>query len=164
MDSQKLKDKSPKEAPASESNGNGKYILVADDNHGDRLLLKMALEESKVKEEFRFVRNGLELLEFLEQCKPTRVYPGGPYPCLILLDLYMPRVNGHEALRVIRNDRELRKIPVIILSTSHSHQDVLQSYTDGANSFLSKPVEYTSLVKLIELVKKYWLEECHLPA
>lgn len=152
----------PQTAP--EGNGSGKYFVLADDNHGDRTLLKMALEEVKVEEEFRFVRNGLELIEHLEQCKPTRFYQGGALPCLILMDLYMPRVTGHEALRVIRSDREFRRIPVIILTASHTDHDILQSYQDGANSFLSKPSDYVKLVKLMGLVKKYWLEESHLPA
>lgn len=146
-----------------EGERDGKYFIVADDNIGDRLLLKMAIEENKMDHGFRFVANGLELLEFLEQCKPTRLYPGGDLPCLILMDLYMPRVNGHEALRVIKSDRNFRKIPVIVLSSSHAHHDIVQSYTDGASSYLTKPMEYKNLVDLIGLVKKYWLEEVRLP-
>lgn len=163
MSSPKSKDPILDNTPLPSKEGNGKYFVVADDNIGDRVLLKMALEENHIEEPFRFVGNGVELLELLEQCKATRIYPGGPLPCLILLDLYMPRVNGHEALRVIKSDREFRKIPVIILTTSHAHQDVVQSYHDGANSFLSKPLDYKNLVELIRLVKVYWLEKSRLP-
>lgn len=148
-------------ADAGEDN---KYFMVVDDNQGDRTLLRMALEENQIQEAYRFAGNGLELIEFLEQRKPTLLYPGSPLPCLILLDLFMPRVDGHEALRIIKTDRDLRKIPVIILTSSHTLDDIAQSYHDGANSFLSKPMEYKKLVDLLGLVKRYWLEEARLPA
>lgn len=152
----------PKKSDPSEDE-DIKYLIVADDNQGDWVLLKKALEENNIREKFRFVRNGLELVELLEQCKTTRIYPGSPFPCLILLDLYMPRVDGHEALRIIKSDKQLRKIPVIVLTTSHAHDDVTLSYHNGANSFLVKPLEYAELVQLIGLVKRYWLEEARLP-
>ncbi|SRR5579871_1270176 len=147
---------------ASNSNGD-KYFVVVDDNQGDQLLLKKALEDNGVEEPFRFVGNGLDLIHLLEECKPSLLTPAGILPCLILLDLYMPRVDGHEALRIIKNDRDLRKIPIIILTSSHTEHDITQSYHEGANSFLSKPMEYRNLVGLIGLVKKYWLEEARLP-
>lgn len=146
--------------------GNGekpKYCLVADDDDGDRLLLKKALEENRVKEEIRFVKGGVELVDLLEQCKPTLLKPTAALPCLILLDLYMPRMDGHQALKIIKGDLQLRKIPIVILTASHTLDDVVQSYHDGANSFLTKPLEYDQLVNLVGLVKNYWLEESCLP-
>ena len=153
---------SPKN-PALDNRDKRKYCLVADDGEGDRLLLKKALEENQINEEIRFVSGGVELIELLEQCKPTRLIPSPDLPCLILLDLYMPRMDGHQALRIIKGDLQLRKIPIIILTASHNLDDVVQSYHDGANSFLTKPLEYDRLVSLIGLVKTYWLQEAQLP-
>lgn len=140
-----------------------KYCFVVDDDPGDRLLMKKALEENQVHEEIRFATGGIELVELLKQCKPTLLNPVPHMPCLILLDLYMPRMDGHQVLRVIKGDLQLRKIPTIILTASHSLDDIVQSYHDGANSFLTKPLEYDRLVSLIGLVKSYWLEESWLP-
>jgi two-component system response regulator len=147
----------------SENGEENKYFLVADDNEGDRFLLKKAMQENHIQEDFRFVNGGVELIEFLEQCKPTLWAPGIPLPSLILLDLYMPRMDGYQALRAIKGDVTLKKIPTIILTSSHNLNDVVQSYHDGANSFLTKPLEYDRLVSLVGLVKHYWLQESKLP-
>jgi two-component system response regulator len=149
---------------ASDGEVERRYFLVADDNEGDRILLKKALEDNHIEEEIRFVNGGMELVELLKQCKSTLLFPAGAFPCLILLDLYMPRMDGHQTLKIIKDDMDLRKIPVIILTASHTLEDVTQSYHDGANSFLTKPLEYDRLVALLGLIKQYWLEESRLPA
>lgn len=140
-----------------------KYFLVVDDNEGDRVLLKSALEENQVHEKFRFVKSGWELMDLLNQAT-TAILPSPPaLPSLIVLDLYMPRLNGHQTLKLIKDDFRFKKIPVIILTTSNSLRDIVQSYENGANSFLTKPSGYGDLVKLVGLVKDYWLEEVNLP-
>jgi len=153
----------PAEDPFTQAEKKRKYILITDDNEGDRVLLRRALEENQVHEEVRFVNGGLDLLDLLEQCKSPLLGPSRAFPCLILLDLYMPRLDGHETLRILKNDPGLKKIPVIILTSSHTLTDVVRSYHDGANSFLTKPLEYDRLVELIALVKHYWLQEAQLP-
>ena len=140
-----------------------KFCLIVDDNRSDQVLLRKALEENRVDEEVRFVDGGREMVDILEQGKPTLLRPEPFLPCLILLDLYMPRMDGHEALRIIKSDLSLKKIPTVILTSSHNLDDIVQSYHDGANSFLTKPQEYDRLVSLIGLVKHYWLEEAQLP-
>jgi two-component system, response regulator len=153
----------PGEDPASQKTEKLKYFLVADDDEGDRLLLKKALEENQIHQDFRFVKGGVELIDLLNQSTGRLISQSYNLPSLIILDLYMPRLDGHRVLRIIKEDARFKKIPVIVLTTSSSLADVVNSYNNGANSFLTKPLNYGDLVKLIGLVKEYWLEESHLP-
>jgi CheY-like chemotaxis protein len=130
-------------------------ILIADDDPEDRLLIKEALEESRVANEIHFVNDGEQLLQYL---RTTDVKPG-----LILLDLNMPRMDGREALREIKNDAELKRIPVIILTTSKAEEDIYRTYDLGVNSFVTKPVTFASLVKTIAEIGHYWFEIVELP-
>jgi len=140
-----------------------KYFLVVDDDEGDRLLLKKAIEENHIEEEFRLVNGGTDLVDLLNQTTGILFSQEPALPSLILLDLYMPRLDGHQALKFIKDDSRFKKIPVVILTTSSSLADVVKSYNNGANSFITKPPNYDELVRLIGLVKDYWLEEVHLP-
>jgi two-component system response regulator len=163
MDSNLEQDDFAGEDPASKKAEKPKYFLVADDDEGDRLLLEKALEENNIHQDFRFVKSGVELVDLLNQ-STGRLFSQAPdLPSLIILDLYMPRLDGHQVLKLIKDDSRFKKIPVIILTTSFSLADVVTSYNNGANSFLTKPLNYSDLVKLIGLVKEYWIEESHLP-
>ena len=139
-------------------------ILMADDDADDRLLAKDALAECNLNGELRFVENGEELLDYLQR-RGKYAEPGtSPRPGLILLDLNMPRKDGREALREIKSNPELRKIPVIVLTTSKADTDIAQIYDLGANSFISKPVTFDSLVKMMRILGNYWCEIVELPA
>jgi CheY-like chemotaxis protein len=137
-------------------------ILMADDDADDRLLAKDALAECKLNNELHFVENGEELLDFLNR---RGKYAGStlPRPGLILLDLNMPRKDGREALREIKQDPELRKIPVVVLTTSKADTDISKIYDLGANSFISKPVTFDSLVNVMKIISNYWLGIVELP-
>ncbi len=138
-------------------------ILMADDDADDRLLAKDAFDECGLPGEIRFVEDGEDLLEYLlHRGKYTQ--PGSsPVPNLILLDLNMPKKDGREALREIKSNPELRKIPVIVLTTSKADSDISRIYDLGANSFITKPVAFESLVKVMRVLGHYWCEIVELP-
>ena len=137
-------------------------ILMADDDADDRLLAKDALGECDLSSDLHFVENGEELLDYLHRRgKFTAVT--APRPGLILLDLNMPRKDGREALREIKLDPELRRIPVIVLTTSKADADISKIYELGANSFISKPVTFDSLVNVMKILGNYWFKIVELP-
>lgn len=138
-------------------------ILMADDDGDDRLLAKDALAESRLEGEVRFVENGEELLDYLHHRGKFADAAQSPQPSLILLDLNMPRKDGREALREIKSTPELRKIPVVVLTTSRADTDIAQIYDLGANSFIAKPVSFDSLVNVMKIVRTYWCELVQLP-
>lgn len=131
-------------------------ILMADDDKDDCLLAKDALEESRLTNPMRFVHDGVELLDYLHQRDAYANAEANPRPGLILLDLNMPRMDGRTALSHIKMDPELRLIPVVVLTTSKQEQDVLKTYDLGANSFITKPVEFDDLVHIMKVIGEYW--------
>ncbi len=138
-------------------------ILMAEDDPDDRLLAHDAHREAQLTSEMVFVEDGEDLMDYL--CRRGK-YVGlrqEPLPSLILLDLNMPRKDGREALREIRGDPRLRRIPVIVMTTSKSEEDVLRSYEMGANSYIAKPVSYDSLVAVMRVLGQYWLTVVALP-
>jgi two-component system, response regulator len=138
-------------------------ILMADDDADDRLLAKDALAECKLPGELHFVEDGEELLDYLHRRGKYAQMTDSPRPGLILLDLNMPKKDGREALREIKSDSELRKIPVVVLTTSKADTDIAQIYDLGANSFISKPVTFDSLVKVMRILGDYWCDIVELP-
>lgn len=138
-------------------------ILMADDDADDRMLAKEALEESRVRNELYFVEDGEELLDYLKRRGKFADSEKAPRPSLILLDLNMPRKDGREALREIKADPDLRRIPVVIMTTSKAEEDVFRSYDLGANSFITKPVTFERLVELMRTLGQYWIEFVELP-
>ncbi|MCG8534143.1 MAG: response regulator [Pseudomonadales bacterium] len=137
-------------------------ILMADDDKDDQLLAKEALEESRVANEFIVVNDGVELMEYLR--KEGQYAEGNhPWPSLILLDLNMPRKDGREALAEIKLDPKLRRLPVVILTTSKTEEDMLKGYDLGAASYLTKPVTFEGLVDLMRALGQYWVEFVELP-
>jgi two-component system, response regulator len=138
-------------------------ILMADDDSDDRLMAKEAFEENKLANNIFFVENGEELLEYLNN-KGKYEGANNPLPGLILLDLNMPKKDGREALKEIKSDPKLRRIPVVVLTTSKAEEDILRSYDLGVNSFISKPVTFDELVRVIRDLGNYWLGIVELPA
>ena len=138
-------------------------ILVADDDADDRQLVAEAFEEAKILNDLRFVEDGVELLEYLQRRGKYAAPDSAPRPGLILLDLNMPRMDGREALSLIKEDRNLRSIRVIIMTTSKAEQDIVRSYDLMASSYITKPVRFESLVDVVKTLGKYWLEIVELP-
>jgi CheY-like chemotaxis protein len=138
-------------------------ILLADDDEEDRMLAANALEESRVVNDFRFVEDGEELLDYLYHRGRYDEPGSSPTPGLILLDLNMPRKDGREALREIKADPDLRRIPVVVLTTSKAEEDIYRTYDLGANSFITKPVSFEGLVAVMRDIGRYWIEIVELP-
>ena len=138
-------------------------ILVAEDDADDRLLLKDAFQESSLVNELRFVEDGEQLLAYLRR-EGEYTEPGdAPIAGLILLDLNMPKMDGREALTIIKNDAVLRSIPVVVLTTSAEEDDVFYAYRLGVSSYISKPVTFEGLVNVVKVLNAYWLEVVELP-
>jgi len=140
-----------------------RHVLVADDDEDDCLLIREAFAEHQTHCVLRFVHDGEQLLDYL-LCKPP--FDDGeinPVPDLILLDLNMPRMGGREALSSIKQHPRLRRIPVVVLTTSSASEDVLASYQDGANSFITKPASFSELTCLVDMLADYWLDLVNLP-
>ena len=147
----------------TKANGNPIVILMADDDADDRMLTRDALEESRVLNELRFVEDGEELMEYLTRKGKYVDAKDSPRPGLILLDLNMPKKDGREALKEIKSDPNLRRIPVVIMTTSKAEEDVFRSYDFGASSFITKPVTFDRLVELMRTLGEYWVEFVELP-
>ncbi len=146
-----------------DNNGTPITILVADDDPDDRLMIKEALEEARLANRIEFVEDGVELMDYLHRCANHAVRPGPALPGLLLLDLNMPRKDGREALEEIRTDSRLKRLPVIVLTTSAAEEDILRTYDLGASSFITKPVTFADLVRTMETVTDYWLQIVSLP-
>lgn len=138
-------------------------ILLADDDADDRMLAKEALTESNLKIELDMVEDGEELMDYLNRRGKFKQLKKKSLPGLILLDLNMPRKNGHEALREIKSDPCLCHIPVVVLTTCQTQEEVYRSYNLGVNSFITKPVTFNSFVELMQNLSKYWFEVVSLP-
>jgi len=138
-------------------------ILIADDDPDDRLLIKEALEESRLANELDFVENGEELMDYLYRKNEFNELSDSPLPGIILLDLNMPKKDGREALKEIKADPELRKIPVVALTTSKAEEDIVRTYELGVNSFITKPVSFESFVEKLSALQRYWFEIVELP-
>lgn len=138
-------------------------ILLADDDPDDREMAVEALEESKLANNLYCVEDGEELLDYLYHRGKYEERNRSPRPGIILLDLNMPRKDGREALKEIKNDPSLRQIPVIVLTTSQAEEDIYRTYDLGVNSFITKPVTFQGLVSVMRAMEKYWFEIVELP-
>jgi len=146
-----------------ESHGKLVTILIADDDSDDRLLMKRLLKQSRLYNDLRFVEDGEELLDYLHQRGPYSAAGAAPRPGLILLDLNMPKISGREALAEIKTDPNLRTIPIVVLTTSKAQQEIYRSYDLGANSFITKPVNFEAMVEIMRAVTSYWFSIVELP-
>jgi CheY-like chemotaxis protein len=138
-------------------------IVLADDDPDDRKLTQDAFMENRLANEFKTVEDGEELMEYLHRRGKYESLQGDPLPGLILLDLNMPRKDGREALKEIKADPDLRRIPIVVLTTSKAEEDIVRSYDLGVNSYVTKPVTFKSLVELIKVLGRYWFEVVELP-
>jgi CheY-like chemotaxis protein len=134
-------------------------ILIAEDDADDRFLLKKAFEENKAEETVAFVENGIKALEFLKKIRDANHV----FPNLIILDLNMPFRDGKEVLREIKEDSVLKKIPVLVLSTSSNEAIIDKCYELGANTYIVKPLSFERLLKAVQQIKSYWLQIASLP-
>lgn len=139
-------------------------ILMADDDADDRQMTLEAFEESRLANDLRFVEDGAELMDYLFHRNKYSDPSNSPRPGLILLDLNMPKKDGREALREIKSDPRLKSIRIVVMTTSKAEEDILRTYDLGAESYVTKPVTFTSLVDVVRTLGKYWLEIVELPA
>jgi CheY-like chemotaxis protein len=139
-------------------------ILMADDDEEDRELTREALEDARLANEMRFVSDGQELIDYLRrEGRYADRAVEAPRPGIILLDLNMPKMDGREALAAIKADESLRRIPVVVLTTSRDEEDVFRTYDLGVSSFITKPVTFAGLVEVMRTWTHYWLEIVELP-
>lgn len=133
-------------------------ILLVDDNEGDILLTREALDDARIINKVSIAYDGLEAIRFLKD-------PPSPeeIPDLILLDINLPRMNGTEVLEVIKNDPDLKRIPVIMLTTSSSEKDILASYNNHANCYITKPVDLDRFMDVIRTIEDFWISIVKLP-
>ncbi len=138
-------------------------VLVAEDDPDDRLMIKEAFDENCVSNPLTFVKDGEELMDYLHRRGAYADLRNEPFPGIILLDLNMPKKDGHVALQEIKAHRSLQKIPVVVLTTSRSDEDIVRSYGLGVSSFITKPVTFDGLCTVIRALGHYWFEIVALP-
>jgi len=138
-------------------------VLVADDDPEDRMLIEDAFEESRLVNPLAFVEDGEDLLDYLYRRNGYSDPSTSRQPGLILLDLNMPRKDGREALKEIKADPDLRKIPIVVMTTSKAEEDILRTYDLGVNSFITKPVTFEGLVDVVKMLGRYWFQIVELP-
>jgi CheY-like chemotaxis protein len=135
------------------------HILLVDDNEGDILLTREALEEARIINKISIAYDGIQAIDLLK--KSARV--AGTMPDLILLDINLPKMNGTEVLSIIKNDPDLRRIPVIMLTTSSSEKDILASYNNYANCYITKPVDLDRFMDVVRTIEDFWISIVKLP-
>jgi len=135
-------------------------ILLIEDNPGDVLLTQTAFKDGRVMNRLNIVRDGEEALHYL---KHQGKYVDSPEPGIILLDLNLPKKDGRQVLKEIKEDERLKKIPVIILTTSESEEDVLQAYENHANCYIRKPVDLDRFMEIVRKIEDFWLSVVKLP-
>ena len=138
-------------------------ILIADDDSDDRLMIRDAFHENKLSNDLRFVEDGEDLMRYLQRTGKYEDAALSPRPGLILLDLNMPKKDGREALKEIKQDVSLRDIPIVVFTTSKAEEDIFRTYNLGVNSFITKPVTFESLIAIIRDLGHYWFEIVELP-
>jgi len=139
-------------------------ILLAEDDEEDRDFTRDALQNARLANDMRFVVDGQDLMDYLRREGTYADHPvDAPRPGVILLDLNMPKKDGREALAEIKSDENLRRIPVVVLTTSKDEEDVFRTYDLGVNSFITKPVTFTGLVEVLRTWQRYWFEIVELP-
>lgn len=136
------------------------HILLVEDNEGDIVLTKEAFEEAKIKNSISVVRDGWEAIQFLEK---NEEYKNEEEPDLVLLDINLPKVNGHKVLKHIKNHPELKHIPVIMLTTSSDETDVIKSYENHSNCYITKPVDISNFLEVISSIESFWISIVQLP-
>lgn len=135
-------------------------ILLVEDNPDDVLITKRAFSKGKIKNKLYVVNNGVEAVKFLNR---EGEYKDSPIPSLIMLDINMPLMNGFDVLREIRKKEKMKRIPVIMLTTSERDKDIELAYSLGANSYIVKPVSFKKFIDVVVNVQEYWLQISKIP-
>ena len=135
-------------------------VLVADDNPTDIMIMREAFATTKVRMTIHAVSDGVEALEFLRRMGP---YAQAPRPDLLLLDLNMPRKNGHEVLAEVKSDESLRTIPVVMLTTSQNEDDIAKAYESNVNCYIRKPVDFDKFTSVVNNIEQFWFTIVSLP-
>ncbi len=135
-------------------------ILLVEDNPGDVRLTQEALKDSKILNNLNIVEDGMEAMAFLRR---EGKYTGVPRPDLILLDLNLPKKDGREVLKEIKEDPILRRVPVVILTTSRSEQDIIKTYDLYANCYINKPVDLDQFINVVKSIESFWFSIVKLP-
>ena len=139
-------------------------ILLADDDDDDIFLIRDSFKRSKLAFELHTVEDGMELMDYLKRQGAYANPVSSPRPCIIILDLNMPRKDGRQALKEIKESPELQSIPVVVLSTSKTDEDINRCYCAGAASFITKPVTFQSMCEVVAKLGEYWLQIVSLPS
>jgi len=134
------------------------HILLVDDNEGDILLTREALDDARIVNKISIACDGLEAIRFLKK-SPV----GANTPDLILLDINLPKMNGTEVLGIIKADPDLKRIPVIMLTTSSAEKDILASYDNYANCYITKPVDLNKFIDVVRTIEDFWISTVKLP-
>jgi len=135
-------------------------ILLVEDNEGDIGLIEEVFEEAKIRNTLHIAEDGEEAILFL---RGEGKFSGSPRPDIILLDLNLPKKDGREVLREIKKDNNLKNIPVVVLTTSGAENDILRSYDLHANAYVTKPLDFDQLIKVVKFIENFWLEVVKLP-
>ncbi|MEH1875119.1 MAG: response regulator [Nostoc sp.] len=135
-------------------------VLLVEDNPGDAQLTRIALEDSKISIHLNVVEDGVEAMAFLRK---QDKYLKAAHPDIVLLDLNLPRKDGREVLAEIKGDENLRRIPVVILTTSQAEEDILKAYNLCANCYITKPVDFDQFVKIVQSIENFWFAIVKLP-
>ncbi|WP_436910752.1 response regulator [Halosimplex marinum] len=135
-------------------------ILLAEDNPGDVTLTRKALERGNISNNLHVVNDGVEAVAFLRQ---EGEYADEPRPDLVLLDLNMPRKDGRDVLETIKEDDDLRRIPVVVMTSSEAEEDIVQSYDLHANAYLTKPIDFDGFLDVVQRIEDFWLTVVRMP-
>lgn len=135
-------------------------ILIVEDNKGDARLIKEVFNENKIFNALHFVTDGIEAMDFLYQ---RGKFAGAPKPDLIILDLNLPRKDGREVLAEIKDDHELKHIPVVVMTISQADEDIVRSYNLHANCFVTKPIDLNQFTKVVRSIENFWFTIVKLP-
>lgn len=135
-------------------------ILIVEDNPGDARLIKEVLNGNKIYNKLHMVKDGVEAMNFLRK---QEEYAAAPRPDLILLDLNLPKKDGREVLAEIKDDENLKRIPVVIMTTSQAEEDVIKSYSLHANCYITKPLDFNQFIKVVQSIEEFWFTLVKLP-
>ncbi|MEH2002959.1 MAG: response regulator [Nostoc sp.] len=135
-------------------------VLLVEDNPGDAELTRIALEDSKISIHLNVVEDGVEAMAFLRK---QEKYVKAAHPDIVLLDLNLPRKDGREVLAEMKGDENLKRIPVVILTTSQAEEDILKAYNLSANCYITKPVDFDQFVKIVQSIENFWFAIVKLP-
>jgi two-component system response regulator len=136
-------------------------VLLVEDNLGDVELTTLALEESKLSVNLSVVEDGVAAIDFL--LHRQQKYANSPHPDLILLDLNLPKKSGHEVLAEIKTDEALKRIPVVVLTTSQAEEDILKAYNYFASGYITKPASFDRFVSVVKSIEDFWFATVRLP-